>query len=261
MGSTHGREVPRETRSVRTNGLGNGFGAGTGAKRPPGLHSSHTLQPAGCVNIGKVPFLPRSELACWWSICHLIRSCPNDTWFWTFTSPFALPLWWFSRRHSKLVGHVKNFAARRKVSSHGGTIPRNWGGVRVFETNPKGTGYHSHWVLRGRADWWLMQEAALKAGLGKVVWVDPKPATMKTAWYLATYLTKEKNMVGARKWANIGTWDGITGRDIINDSERIRDIKAWQVYFRGMGKHRYLAYRMALQMVDEGIPLPGTEPF
>jgi len=213
------------------------------------------------IDIGKVPFLPRSELACWWSIFSLIRQASPDVWFWTFTSPYALPLWWFGQRHRLLVAHVNNYAQRQITSSPGGTIPRNWGGVRVFETNPKGTGFHSHWVIRGRCCWYLMQRAAVAAGLGKVVWVDPKPATAKTAWYLATYLTKEKTMVGARKWANIGTWDGIGKRDIIMDSQRIRDIKAWRAYYLSTGKHGYVAYRLAVEAVNAGQSAPGQVPF
>jgi len=211
--------------------------------------------------VGKVPFLPRYALACWWSIVHLIRTEPKGTvWFWTFTSPSAIPLWWFSERHSNLVRNVGD-VARGMISSHVGTIPKNWGGVRVFEHNPLGTGFHSHWVIRGWCDWYTMQHCALKAGLGKVVWVDPKPATEKTAWYLASYLLKGEKLAGARKWANIGTYDGIGGRDIEYDSQRIRDIRAWQVHYRALGKHRFLAYQMAIRAVDDGLPLPGTAPF
>lgn len=137
----------------------------------------------------------------------------------------------------------------------------NWGGVRVFEANPKGTGFHAHWVMRGRMDWHLMQQCALKAGLGKVVHVHPQKCTPKTAHYLATYLGKDDRLPGARKWANIGTYDGIGCRDIEQDSQRIRDIKAWQIYFRAQGKHRFLAYNLACAMVKDGKPVPGSVPF
>jgi len=232
-----------------------------GREAAPALHLPHTLQ---CykelVDIGHVPFLPRSALACWWSVMHLIRTA-SPCRFWTFTSPYAMPLWWFGERHRKLVTYVNLAAKQGKKGSHGGTICRNWGGVRVFEVNPNGTGFHAHWVMRGRMDWYLMQELAIKAGLGEVVLLSPRPCTPKTAYYVAKYLLKGDALPGARKWANIGTYDGITGRDIVNDSARIRDIKAWQVVFRAQGKHRFLAYRMAVQMVDDGIPLPGTVPF
>lgn len=220
----------------------------------------HPNSPEG--DIGFVPFLPRSALACWWSISHLIRSEPKGTvWFWTFTSSSAMPLWWFGQRHGHLVRYVSNMAARQIKGTDGGTIAKNWGGVRVFETNPKGTGFHAHWVVRGYCDWFLMQRAALAAGLGKVVWVDPRPATPKLAYYLAQYLTKETGLKGARKWANIGTYDGIGKRDIVNHSVRIEDIKAWALYFRAQGKHRFLAYRMAVDMVDQGKAIPGSGPF
>jgi len=233
---------------------------GEGAKRPPAF-----TRPIHCnseeVQIGHVPFLPRYALACWWSITHLIRSEPKGTvWFWTFTSPYAMPLWWFGKRHGDLVCNVKDMARSQVQSTAGGTIPKNWGGVRVFETNPNGTGFHAHWVVRGYYDWHLMQKAALAAGLGKVVWVDPKPASEKLGFYLASYLVKEK-LKGARQWSNIGTYDGIGGRDIEIDSPRIREIKAWALYWRGQGDHRYLAYRKACQCVDDGLTLPGAEPF
>lgn len=234
-------------------------GSASEASAPPAF--TRPIQP-NLSDVGHVPFLPRSALACWWSITHLIRSEPEGTvWFWTFTSATAMPLWWFSERHTKLVRTIANYARDRTQSSHGGTIPQNWGGVRVFETNPAGTGFHAHWVVRGYYDWHLMQRAALAAGLGKVVWVDPKPATQKLGYYLASYLTKEEGMKGARKWANIGTYDGIGKRDIEHDSQRIRDIKAWQLYFRGQGKKPFVAYRLAIGMVDDGIPIPGSAPF
>jgi len=106
-----------------------------------------------------------------------------------------------------------------------------------------------------------MQQCALDAGLGKIVWVDPRPASPKLAYYLANYLTKDEGLKGARKWANIGTYDGIGKRDIVNDSARIREIKAWAIYLRGQGMHRYLAYKMACEKVDGGKSLPGTDPF
>lgn len=240
--------------------------AGPGAEARGARPAPAFTRPIHCnsalADVGKVPFLPRYALACWWSITHLIRSEPKGTvWFWTFTSPHAMPLWWFSARHGNLVRNVGDMARRQTKSSHGGTIPRNWGGVRVFEANPLGTGFHAHWVIRGWCDWHLMQRAALAAGLGKVVWVDPKPATEKTAWYLATYLLKGEKLAGARKWANIGTYDGIGGRDIVNDSQRIREIKAWQIHFRAQGKKPFVAYQLAIQAVDDGQSLPGTAPF
>jgi len=174
-----------------------------------------------------------------------------------------MPLWWFGERHSALVRNVGNAANGKLESSHmrTGAIPRNWGGVRVFEVNPAGTGFHAHWVIRGYCDWHVMQECALRAGLGKVVWVDPEPATEKTAWYLASYLLKDGGLKGARKWANIGTYDGIGKRDITYDSARIREIRAWHLYYRTQGKKSYVAYHMALQAVDQGLSLPWDVPF
>jgi len=237
------------------NPIGNeGMGPGGARSAPPAFtRPIHPKPHTESCGIGKVPFLPRSELACWWSIMHLIRTEPEGTvWFWTFTSPCALPLWWFAERHAALVNHVNMHAKRQVKSSHGGTIPKNWGGVRVFETNPNGTGYHAHWVVRGYYDWSLMQKCALAAGLGKVVWVEPKPATEKTAYYLAMYLQKDEGLKGTKKWANIGTYDGIGKRDIEQTSERIEWIKKRALMYRTVhGKHRLVAYRLACADADD----------
>jgi hypothetical protein len=159
---------------------------------------------------------------------------------------------WFGSMHRTLVAHVGNCAKRQTISAPTGrAFPRNWGGVRVFEEHPGGHGLHAHWVLRGRMDWYLVQRCALRAGFGKIVHVNPRPVTPKVAHYLANYLTKNGKLHGVRSWANIGTYDGIGKRDIVITSKRIERIKALQAYFRGIGKHRYAAYLLALQEVNE----------
>jgi len=205
------------------------------------------------------PMLCRSALACWFSIMHLIESTQGPCYLWTFTTVKPYPDHYFGNMHGNLTLAMKDES--RKFST-GGKIPNDWGGVRVFEVHEKrkGGGLHAHWVMRGRMDWYTVSECAKRAGLGRVH-VDPKPVTMRVAYYVASYLTKNGKLHGVRQWSNIGTYDGIGKRDIEMDSDRIRDIKAWQLLFRGRGDHRYLAYRKALQMVDEGIPLPGTVPF
>jgi len=240
-------------------------GPGAGSARsapPPFTRPIHPNSPVG-EEIGRIPFLPRSALACWWSIRYLITSEPEGTvWFWTFTTPTALPLWWFAKRHGDLVRRVNNMAQRQTQSLHGSTIPRNWGGVRVFEPNPKGTGFHAHWVVRGYYDWHLMQRAAVAAGLGKVVWVDPRPATVKLAWYLASYLVKGEGLAGARKWANIGTYDGIGKRDIVMQSDRIDYIKRQALMYRTVyKKHPLVAYRLACADAQERTKPIGEVPF
>lgn len=147
------------------------------------------------------------------------------------------------------------------MSSTGGTIPVNWGGTRVFEVHPEGHGLHAHWVMRGRMPWDLMQRAALDAGLGKIVHVDPKPCSLATAYYLACYLTKGDKIRGCIQWKNIGHYEGIRKKDITQDSDRIREIKAWTQIYRQQGKHRFVAYRLALQQVEDGVPLPNSVPF
>jgi len=192
---------------------------------------------------------------------HLIRVA-SPCYLWTITCKSVVPDGWFGNMHRQMVTHVKNCAVKRTKSSTGGTIPRNWGGVRVFEPHPLGHGLHAHWVMRGRMDWHLIQACALKAGLGPIIHVDPKPVKPATAYYLAKYLTKGDKLHGVRQWANIGTWDGIGKRDIVIESTRIDAIKAWQRYFRLMGKHRFVAYQLALDQVDAGHEPPGTpDPF
>jgi len=201
------------------------------------------------VDIGRVPYLPKSALACWWSISHLIRTC-SPCYLWTFTCAQVLPDNYFGNMHRTLVANVGNWAKREKKSSDGVTLPKNWGGVRVFELHPKGHGIHAHWVVRGYMCWELMQKAALQAGLGKIVHVDPEPVTAATAYYLAKYLTKEEKLQGVRQWSNIGTYEGIGKRDVIVESERLTRIKNLALWHRSQGKHRYTAYRLALQEVD-----------
>lgn len=106
-----------------------------------------------------------------------------------------------------------------------------------------------------------MQQAAIKAGLGRVVWVDPRPATPALGYYLANYLTKDDSLKGARRWANIGTYDGIGGRDIVMDSPRIQFIKARAMMYRTVyGKHPLVAYRLAVHDADQPQPL-GETPY
>jgi len=213
-------------------------------------------------DIGRVPNLPRSALACWWSITALIRATQGPCYLWTFTAGSGVyPDHYFGNMHRALTCNVKNMAQRETQSSDGGTIPRNWGGVRVFEVHPEGHGLHAHWVMRGRMPWELMQRAAIKAGLGYIVHVDPKPVTVSAAYYLACYLTKGDKLEGCRQWANIGTWDGIGKRDLVLDSQRIRDVKAWRYYWVRKGKKPYHAYLMALRCVEDGMVIPGANPF
>lgn len=105
--------------------------------------------------------------------------------------------------------------------------------------------------MRGRMNWNLVQRCALRAGFGKIVHVNPHPVTPKVAHYLANYLAKNGKLRGVRQWANIGTYDGVGKRDIVITSKRIERIKALQAYFRSVGHHRYTAYRLAIQEVNE----------
>lgn len=220
------------------------------ALRPPAFTCPIHTNAASYVGIGHVPFLPKSALACWWSINHLIRTA-SPCYLWTFTCAQVVPDNYFGNMHRSLIRNINDCARRQTPkSSDGGTIPKNWGGVRVFELHPKGHGIHAHWVVRGYMPWELMQKAALKSGLGKIVHVDPEPVSIGTAYYLSKYMTKEEKLRGVRQWSNIGTYEGIGKRDVVVESKRLDRIKALALFFRSQGKHRYTAYRLALQEVE-----------
>lgn len=208
-------------------------------------NSSNALQ-----EIGRIPFLRRSALACWWSVNRLVRTSSQPCFLWTFTIEDNVPDYVFATRHSQFVKGV-SIAARRQDSYDGVTIPRSWGGVRVFEHGERRGRIHAHWVVRGRMPWHYMQHLAIRAGLGRVVHVDPKPVGPQVAHYISDYLVKGDKLRGLRAWSCIGTYQGVRNCDIEQDSERIRAIKAWQIYFRMQGKHRLLAYRLAIQAVDD----------
>jgi len=211
-------------------------------------------------DIGRVPVLPRSALACWWSLSHLIRTA-SPCYLWTFTTAEVVPDNFFGNMHRRLTCKIKDMANRKTKSSDGGTIPKNWGGVRVFELHPGGHGIHAHWVVRGYMPWELMQRAAIQAGLGRIVHVDPDPVSPRAAYYLAKYLTKQTKLSGVRQWANIGTWEGIGKRDVTIESPRIEKIKALTALYRSQGKHRFTAYRLALQEVDSQEDSAGNCPY
>jgi len=268
MGLAHERRDAGETRKVTPKPVLT-LESSTGVWEAPAARSAavppftcliHPNSPAPLADIGRVPILPRSALACWWSIYYL-RSVASPCYLWTFTAGQVMPHHWFALAHSRFLTKVKNAAVRGTKGSDGGTIPRNWGGVRVIEEHPGGHGLHSHMVLRGRMPWHLLQSLAVESGLGRVVHVDPRPVSEAMGYYLASYLAKNGKIEGIRQWANVGTWDGIGKRDIVIESDRIKEIKAWQTYWRGKGRTRYVAYRLAIECVDDGRSIPGTEPF
>jgi len=207
----------------------------------------------------QLPSLPRSALACFWSIDRLIRLHP-PCYLWTATCAEAVPDTWFGNMHRLFIRNLSN-------ASQKGLIPKDWGGVRVFEPHPQGHGLHSHMICRGRMEWKAVQACATRAGLGHVdISCDrfgrARKVTQRDAFYLCKYLTKDADaLIGCRRWACIGNYSGITKNSIEFDSDRIRKIKAWQWYFREKGMHRFLAYKAALEAVKEGDTLPGTVPF
>lgn len=192
--------------------------------------------------------LARSALACWFSIMHLIESTQGPCYLWTFTTAKPYPDDWFGNMHGNLIKYMGH---ESRQFSTGGKIPKDWGGVRVFEVHEKrkGGGLHAHWVMRHYMDWHTVNRLAAKAGFGRIN-VDPRPVTPAVAHYLASYLTKSSKLRGVRQWANIGTYDGVIGRNLVIISPRIERIKQLVAYYRNAGKHPYLAYRLALMDVD-----------
>jgi len=207
-----------------------------------------------------LPLLPRSALACYWSMDRLIRTS-DACYLWTVTCASVVPDTWFGNMHRSFVRNLGN-------ASQKGLIPQSWGGVRVFEPHPLGHGLHSHILFRGRMVWAQVQRCATQAGLGRVhISCDKhgraRKVTQRDAHYLCKYLTKEDvKLVGVRRWACIGGFEGITKNSISYDSDRIRKIKFWQAYWRSQGKHRLVAYQLALHAVaDEASSLKGEVPF
>jgi len=198
--------------------------------------------------------LPRSGLACWFSLVHLIRT-RSPCYLWTITAPDVIPDSWFGRAFRKFILEIHH--AQEK-----GFFRQDWGGVRVYEVHEKraGGGLHVHWVVRGYMDYWTVRKASDWAGFGRID-VNPKPVTPRVCYYLANYLTKNGKIRGVRQWGNIGTYDGIGKRDIIVESPRIDRIKALQAFHRSEGKHRFTAYRLAVQEVEEQDASHGEVPF
>jgi len=227
-------------------------GQGREAARPRPLPCPIQTNPPEMADVGRIPFLPRSALACWWSIMHLIRTSP-ECYLWTFTTAKVYPDEWVGNMHGRLIANVKNYAQRRKKTSTGGRIPKDWGGVRVFEEheNRKGGGLHVHWVVRGYMDYWAVRECSDRAGFGRIS-VEAKPVKKEVAFYLANYLTKGARLRGVRSWANIGTYDGIGKRDIEMTSARIVKIKHLRAYYIQCGDHPLVAYQKACYEVSTG---------
>lgn len=184
----------------------------------------------------------RSQSALFWSLKDLIE---NDTcYLWTVTARSLVPDSWFGNMHSRFMKNM-NHAARD------GKIHEWWGGVRVFEPHPGGHGLHSHLVLKNRMPWRVVEACAHKAGLGRIN-VHNDPVGIGAIYYLAEYLGKSaKEMSGVRRWACVGTYDGVGKRDVVFSGSRIDRIKALAEGYRLAGRHRYAAYRFAVMQVQE----------
>jgi len=197
----------------------------------------------GVTDLTKPPHnLNRSALAFWYSLLDLVQ---HDTcYFWTLTAKEFVPDSWFGNMHSAFMKYMRD-AARE------GTIHEWWGGVRVFEPHPGGHGLHSHLVLRNRMPWSVVKACAEKAGLGRLN-VHPDKVELPLIRYLCKYLMKSgSNMSGVRRWATVGTYEGVGKRDVIYSGKRADRIKELAFHNRMQGRHRFVAYQMACAQYRE----------
>lgn len=193
-------------------------------------------------------YLNRSQIACWASICKLIRN-EKPVFMWVVTTPENLtPDWVFAMRFGQFVCNLKD-ACRKRL------IRPNWGGVRVFEITPKRDGHplHAHLLMRGSMDFFVVQDCARRAGLGNI-FRRPKACDFGAAPYLVRYLLKSEKIHEVKTWACIGTFNGVQANNVEFDSPRIRKIKRIRdmLMFNDPKLHRYAAYLRAVQLVSKG---------
>jgi len=197
----------------------------------------------GGTDVAKPPVnLNRSAAAFWWSVLDLLQ---HDTcYFWTVTMKERQPDSYFGNMHGRFMRNMGHAAAS-------GRIHEWWGGVRVFEPHPGGHGLHSHLILRNRMPWEVVKDCAELAGLGRVN-VHPKKVELPLVRYLCKYLTKSaKEMSGVRRWACVGTYDGVGKRDVVFSGTRADRIKVLAQANRVRGMHRYVAFRIACMQYEE----------
>jgi len=185
-------------------------------------------------------WLDRSGLALFASVVRLVQN-DSPCYLWLVTCKEPIHAYEFGQRHTDMINTLNMYAKR-------GMIRQNWGGVRVFEEHPRRllNPLHSHLVLRGSMDFYLVQRAARLAGLGNI-WRRPKVCDLGSAYYLCKYLRKDIRPKGVRTWACVGTFSGVRCRDIEFDSPRVRFIKERQAFHRFVnGKTPYQAFRWAV---------------
>lgn len=168
--------------------------------------------------------LTASAAACYMSIYYLILN-HSPCYLWTLTTAKGYPDSYYGNMHSKVMQAMGNAAKQ-------GKIPADWGGVRVVEVHPGGHGLHYHWVMRGRMDINVVREITTAAGFGRINIAQNENGTIRVvdkglAAYLIKYLMKKGDKPhGARKWACIGTYEGVKTADIVFDSPSIAVYRA-----------------------------------
>lgn len=187
--------------------------------------------------------LSASAAACYMSILYLIQN-HSPCYLWTLTTAESLPDSYYGNMHSVVMRNMGT-AARN------GLIPANWGGVRVVEVHPGGHGLHYHWVMRGRMDISVVRGITTRAGFGRINIAQNPNKTVRVvdegaAAYLVKYLMKKGDKpMGARRWACIGTYEGVKTRDVIFDSPSIAFFRAAYRSSLAMGYPRGKALSLA----------------
>jgi len=160
-----------------------------------------------------------SAAACYMSLFYLIVN-HSPCYLWTLTTAKGYPDSYYGNMHAKVMKEMGHAAEK-------GLIPKDWGGVRVVEVHPGGHGLHYHWVMRGRMDINVVREITTRCGFGRINIAQNENGTIRVvdegaAAYLVKYLLKKGDKpVGARKWACIGTYEGVKTKDIVFDSPSI----------------------------------------
>jgi len=176
---------------------------------------------------------------------------------WTLTLPELAPDYYIGACRQRLLRTLSN-------EHRDGRFPK-WGGTRVVEVHPGGHGLHDHMPLsfcRGLVSNHCtverkFRQMAHEAGYGRIH-RHPEPATVWASIYLAGYLnSKEDGELdqGARRWANVGSYEGVKCKDIIYESETISvfrrafqdgtksGLDAWQAY--NAGRRAVSDYRLS----------------
>lgn len=152
--------------------------------------------------------------------------------FWTFTFYRVHPDWEASQRFTRFLNHLQ------KVTDKG------WGGLRVAELH-KEHGLHFHALVNGRIAIDFVRRVGKCYGIGRV---HVCKADVKSAAYLAKYLSKQKRGPKTKTGRNMRRW-GAFGNvkqhasrvsDLVNDSPMWVYRREHKLPFLSYGKERVL---------------------